>query len=86
MTNKDIRRRNSYYVWNELYNFCRNRNIKLKTTEDLLGFMHNLLDSRFQYGQRQRARWSKESLELLLEDVKTPKQKIYDKYLKVKRK
>lgn len=70
MKNHDgqIRKRQSYRLWLEVSKFLDGKPSK----QEIMGFMHGLLNGCSTYGSMTRAEYSRESLELVLQDTATP--------------
>lgn len=65
-----IRKRQSYSMWLDIYNSYKEKKLNHEKIEFLLEQIHNHLDGNFMYGQHQKSVWSKESLGLVLRDMK----------------
>ena len=63
-----VRKRQSYEMWLELHNFCRNLNLNDSQIELILKEFHKKLDFYMMYRYEIRSHWSDESLELVLKD------------------
>lgn len=59
-----IRKRGSYQMWDRLANSIN----KATCIEDVLGHVYGVMDDMHAFGTEQQARWSKESLDLLIKD------------------
>jgi hypothetical protein len=66
--NGRIRKRQSYRMWLGVSKFLNGKPRK----REIMGFMHGLLNGASAYGSMTNAGYSKESLELVLQDTATP--------------
>jgi len=60
-----VRGRSSYTKWKDMLEFMKTQ----PSPESVLRYFHNFMDGNHMYGTEKQARWSEESLELLIKDL-----------------
>ena len=64
-TENRIRKRATYGYWKTMFEFLQTK----PSVADILRHFHSFLDSNHMYGTEQQARWSEESLHLVIKDL-----------------
>lgn len=67
---KKIRARKSYTFWRKQYRILKTYKLNRQSRIDLLYWLYNNLNSRHGFGTFSNSEWSKESLDLFLNDMK----------------